>query len=85
MMGARVGSQDRLFYEFHLDAVVPGDHLVRKIDGVLDGIKVDIDLFFQLSLHHACHATCLTNPATDLIRYLRQALRAQHDEPDKDD
>nr|NIS44263.1 IS1182 family transposase [Desulfuromonadales bacterium] len=36
MMGRLAGDQDRLFYEFHLDAVVPGDHLVRRIDRVLD-------------------------------------------------
>jgi transposase len=36
MLGARVGGQDRLFYAFDLDAVVPRDHLLRKIDSVLD-------------------------------------------------
>jgi len=36
MMGRLEGSQDRLFYEFRLDQVVPADHLVRKIDAVLD-------------------------------------------------
>lgn len=36
MLGARSGSQDRLFYAFDLDAVVPGDHLLRKVDAVLD-------------------------------------------------
>ena len=36
MMGARTGSQDRLFYEFCLEDVVPSDHLLRKIDAVLD-------------------------------------------------
>ncbi|MEK9685473.1 MAG: IS1182 family transposase [Rhodospirillaceae bacterium] len=36
MMGASVGSQDRLFYEFDLDAVVPADHLLRRLDAVLD-------------------------------------------------
>lgn len=36
MMGARVGSEDRLFYEFCLEDVVPADHLLRKIDAVLD-------------------------------------------------
>ena len=36
MMGRLAGDQDRLFYEFHLDAVVPADHLVRRIDRVLD-------------------------------------------------
>jgi len=36
MMGERVGRQDRLFYEFDLDDVVPADHLLRRIDAVLD-------------------------------------------------
>jgi transposase len=36
MMGAAVGRQDRLFYEFDLEEMVPTDHLLRKIDAVLD-------------------------------------------------
>ena len=36
MMGERVGSQDRLFYEFCLEDRIPADHLLRKIDVVLD-------------------------------------------------
>jgi transposase len=36
MMGRLRGGQERLFYEFHLDDVVPADHLVRRIDAVLD-------------------------------------------------
>jgi transposase len=36
MMGAPVGRQDRLFYEFDLEEVVPADHLLRRIDAVLD-------------------------------------------------
>jgi transposase len=36
MMGERVGGQDRLFYEFCLEDRVPDDHLLRKIDAVLD-------------------------------------------------
>jgi transposase len=36
MMGWISGDQDRLFYDFHLDEVVPAGHLVRRIDGVLD-------------------------------------------------
>ena len=35
-MGAPVGQQDRLFYEFCLEDRVPADHLLRRIDGVLD-------------------------------------------------
>lgn len=36
MMGEPVGRQDRLFYEFSLDEVVPEGHLLQRIDGVLD-------------------------------------------------
>ena len=36
MLGAPVGRQDRLFYEFCLEDRVPPDHLLRKIDAVLD-------------------------------------------------
>ena len=36
MMGEPVGRQDRLFYEFDLEDVVPADHRLRRIDAVLD-------------------------------------------------
>ena len=36
MMGRRELGQGQFFYSFDLDKVVPGDHLVRQIDGVLD-------------------------------------------------
>ena len=36
MMGRREDRQGQFFYEFNLDDVVPPDHLVRKIDAVLD-------------------------------------------------
>ena len=36
MMGRQSGAQDRLFYEFDLEEVVPSDHLVRRLDRVLD-------------------------------------------------
>lgn len=36
MMGQHSGSQDRLFYSFDLDTHVPADHLLRRIDHVLD-------------------------------------------------
>jgi transposase len=36
MMGEQVGRQDRLFYEFCLEERVPADHLLRRIDAVLD-------------------------------------------------
>ncbi len=36
MMGERLGRQDRIFHEFRLEDRVPADHLLRRIDGVLD-------------------------------------------------
>ena len=36
MMGPAVGQQDRLFYEFNLEDRVPANHLLRRIDAVLD-------------------------------------------------
>jgi transposase len=36
MMGEPVGRQDRLFYEFDLEDMVPDNHLLRRIDAVLD-------------------------------------------------
>ena len=36
MMGEPVGRQDRLFHEFDLEVMVPADHLLRRIDAVLE-------------------------------------------------
>jgi hypothetical protein len=36
MMGRQEGGQGQFFYSFDSDTVVPPDHLVRQIDGVLD-------------------------------------------------
>ena len=36
MMGPAVGGQGRLFYDFDLEDMVPADHLLRRIDAVLD-------------------------------------------------
>ena len=36
MMGPAVDRQDRLFYAFNLDDRVPSNHLLRRIDAVLD-------------------------------------------------
>lgn len=36
MMGRRENGQGQFFYTFDLDTVVPSDHLVRQIDGLLD-------------------------------------------------
>src|SRR6266487_2054391 len=36
MMGRLNHDQGQLFYSFHLDEVVPDDHLVREIAAILD-------------------------------------------------
>jgi len=36
MLGEACGRQDRLFYEFDLEDMVPADHLLRRIDTALD-------------------------------------------------
>src|ERR1700753_324492 len=36
MMGRREQGQNQFFYAFDLDKVLPADHWVRQIDGVLD-------------------------------------------------
>ena len=36
MMGRLETDQEQLFYEYRLDKLVPSDHLVRKLDAVLD-------------------------------------------------
>jgi hypothetical protein len=36
MLGRRENCQGQFFYSFDLDKVVPPDHLVRQIDGLLD-------------------------------------------------
>ena len=36
MMGQAVGQQDRFFYAFRLEDRIPADHLLRRIDAVLD-------------------------------------------------
>src|SRR6516165_5843699 len=49
MMGQQAGLQQRLFYEFRLDDWVPADHLLRKIDGILDltGLRRHLGPFYR--------------------------------------
>jgi len=57
MMGEPVGQQDRLFYEFDLEEVVPDDHLLRKIDAVLDlsWLRGELKLYYS---HLGCPSVC---------------------------
>jgi transposase len=49
MMGERSGAQGQLFYQFNLDDAVPADHLLRKIDAVLDlsGLRAQLAPFYS--------------------------------------
>lgn len=40
MMGERRSGQGALFYEFSLEAHVPADHLLRRIDQLIDFSEV---------------------------------------------
>jgi transposase len=57
MMGERAGSQDRLFYDFCLEDVVPADHFLRKIDAVLDLTWLRSELAPYYS-HLGCPSVC---------------------------
>ncbi len=57
MMGAPVGRQDRLFYEFDLEDMVPSDHLLRRIDAVLDLSWLRDELEAHYS-HLGCPSIC---------------------------
>ena len=52
-MGPRTGQQDRLFYEFNIEDRVPADHLLRRIDAVLDleWVRSELSSFYS---HTGC-------------------------------
>ncbi len=49
MMGERLSGQERLFYEFRLEDRVPVEHLLRKIDSVLelDWLRDELKPFYS--------------------------------------
>ncbi|HBS31522.1 MAG TPA: IS5/IS1182 family transposase [Parvularcula sp.] len=49
MMGEKTGGQGQFFYQFNLDEAVPADHLLRKIDAVLDlsGLRTQLAPFYS--------------------------------------
>ena len=57
MMGAPVGRQDRLFYEFDLEDMVPSDHLLRRINAVLDLSWLRDEMKAHYS-HLGCPSVC---------------------------
>ena len=49
MMGRLERDQEQFFYPFRLDDLVPSDHLVRKLDAVLDlsGLRAELEPFYS--------------------------------------
>jgi len=66
MMGRQNNDQGPLFYEFRLDEAVPDDHLVRKIDAVLDLSWVHAEL--------APHYPTLGRPSIDPVLMNRMLI-----------
>jgi transposase len=66
MMGRQNNDQGHLFYEFRLDEAVPDDHLVRKIDAVLDLSWVHAEL--------APHYPTLGRPSVDPVLMIRMLI-----------
>ena len=66
MMGRQNNDQGHLFYEFRLDEAVPDDHLVRKIDAVLDLSWVHAEL--------APHYPTLGRPSIDPVLMIRMLI-----------
>ena len=66
MMGRQNDDQGHLFYEFCLDEAVPDDHLVRKIDAVLDLSWVHAEL--------APHYPTLGRPSVDPALMIRMLI-----------
>jgi transposase len=66
MMGRLNRDQGQLFYEFHLDEVVPDDHLVRKIGAVLDLSWVHSEL--------APYYSPLGRPSIDPVLMIRMLI-----------
>lgn len=65
MMGPRTGQQDRLFYEFNIEDCVPTDHLLRRIDRVLDLSWVRSEL-----APHYSHTGCPSVDPELMVRML---------------
>src|SRR5674476_1619646 len=66
MMGRQNNDQGPLFYEFRLAEAVPDDHLVRKIDAVLDLSWVHAEL--------ARHYPALGRPSVDPVLMIRMLI-----------
>ena len=61
MMGQAVGQQDRLFYEFNLEDRIPANHLLRRIDVVLDlsWLRAELSYCQKLCMGLSCGGAIL--------------------------
>ena len=66
MMGRLAGEQERLFYSFDLETVVPRNHLLRGIDRCLD--------LRELRQHLADHYSPTGRPSVDPELMIRMLL-----------
>jgi transposase len=66
MMGRLKRDQGQFFYSFCLDEVVPDDHRVREIAGVLDLSWVHAEL--------ACYYSPLGRPSIDPVLMIRMLI-----------
>src|SRR3954453_17474025 len=66
MMGRLKSEQAQLFYPFQLDDAVPEDHLVRKIDTVLDLSWLRSEL--------AAHYSSIGRPSIDPVLMIRMLV-----------
>jgi len=66
MMGRSSQDQGQLFYSFNLDEVVPDDHLVRTVAGVLDLTWVRAKL--------APHYSPIGRPSIDPVLMIRMLI-----------
>ena len=65
-MGRWKDGQGQFFYSFNLDEVVPPDHLVRQIDGVLDLSWVHKEL--------AAYYSPIGRPSIDPVLMIRMLI-----------
>src|SRR5574338_850897 len=66
MMGRQAGGQERLFYSFNLESVVPEDHLLRGINRCLD--------LRELREHLADYYSPIGRPSVDPELMIRMLL-----------
>jgi hypothetical protein len=74
MMGQQAAAQDQLFYPFNLDTHVPADHLLRRIDRVLDLSELRQHLALLQSHRTSVGRSAIDAPDADHWLLLRQSF-----------